>query len=349
MRAQLENVKNCKDVTGVLLINTGTPDSPAPEDVKAYLAEFLSDLRLINLPKWKWLPILHGIILRVRPKKTSKRYESYWTEEGSPFDILSESQAALVQQELDPTEELVKVRSCMRYGSNSIERAMKELVDEGVTRFVVMPLFPQYASVTAGTIIEEVFRVAKNFKFIPEICTINNFHTESHYLDCMAHRIENTWVPRTKEDLLIFSYHSTLMSEIEQGDPYHIHVQQTTEGIASRLGLSKDLYVTGYQSVFDKREWLGPLTTDLLQEAHEKGVKNVGIVTPIFTTDCLETYWDVEHEFRDEFLSLGEDKTFRYIPALNDEPCFIDIICDVLKKNVPLWVDKDTMRKHGLL
>lgn len=325
-------------LTGILLINTGTPDSPEPGDIKRHLRVFLSDLRLINLPKWKWYPILYGIILRVRPKKTAARYRTYWTEEGSPFMKIAHSQAKWVQNRLDPAERRVLVRACMRYGNPSIKDTMDELISKGVTRFVVLPLFPQYASVTGGTIIEEVFRVAKGYKHIPELAIINHFHDDQEYQDCMVDRIRGTWVPKTDEDLLIFSYHSTLMSDVEQGDPYPEHVRQTSYNIAAKLGLSEERFAIGYQSVFDKRPWLGPLTTDLLREAHERGVKHVGVVTPIFTTDCLETFWDVNQVFKQEFLSFGPDKTFTYIPALNDEPCFIKIICDKIKHTVPNWL-----------
>lgn len=318
---------------GVLLVQTGTPRSYEIADIKEYLEQFLSDRRLVDLPAWKWKPILHGIILRKRPQKTAERYRAYWTDEGSPYIITCLNQAHLLEEELNKHLKSPRftVQVAMRYGQPSIEEQIDKFVHAGVTNLIVLPMYAQYASVTTGTIIEEVYRCASRYKTVPSVRVIPHFCEHQAYIDCLAQSIHEKCPNPDYVDALVCSFHSTLCSDIDAGDIYEQQVTATVSALEARLGTAWSGKVKlGYQSVFDKREWLLPLTQDVLKELADKGRTRVAVCAPIFVTDCLETFWDIETEMKQEFESISEHHRLTFVPGLNCRDSFIALIKDLV-------------------
>lgn len=250
----------------VLLVSTGTPDEPTPEATRRYLAQFLSDRRVVDLPRWRWLPILHGIILRVRPRRSAARYQMIWTESGSPYRLVSLEQAKRVYGELARRGmSHVCVVTAMRYGNPSIASALADFERAGCTRIVVLPLFPQYSSVTTGSVLEEVTSQLTARKRVLSMRLVADYHDYPSYLDALAHSIQKAWTYQPGSRLL-FSYHGTLQEDIDKGDPYGRQTRATAAAVARRLGIADDDWCVSYQCRFDKREWLAPSTDEVLEE-----------------------------------------------------------------------------------
>lgn len=317
-----------KPVTGVLLANLGTPDAPDVGSVRRYLREFLSDPRVIELPRLLWLIILHGIILRVRPRRSAKLYQSIWTSEGSPLLALSRKQQAAVQQALG---EHVPVRLGMRYGNPSIKDALKELQEQGIDRLVVLPLYPQYAAPTTGTVFDVVAAELSRWRYIPELHFIQNYVRSPLYQAALVNSIREHIALHGIPDKLLFSYHGMPQRYADAGDPYYQFCLQSTRLIEEMLPeLPEGVCITTFQSRFGKEEWLKPYTDETLEELPRQGFRHVAIISPAFSVDCLETLEELAVENRELFLE-GGGEVYHYIPALNDRADHIDSLVGDIK------------------
>ncbi|RYY73636.1 MAG: ferrochelatase [Gammaproteobacteria bacterium] len=317
-------------IPGVLLVNLGTPDAPTPSALRRYLAEFLSDGRVIEIPKIIWWFILHGIILRVRPKKSAAKYKSVWTKEGSPLLAISQRQAAAVQKSLGETA-LVKLG--MRYGNPSIPKALQEFKQAGVRKIIVLPLYPQYAAATTASTFDAVTRELQQWRFVPELHFINNYCDHPLFIEALSKCVQEDFEKYGKPDKLLLSYHGMPKRNLHLGDPYFCFCQKTTRLLAEKLNLAAEDYVTTFQSRFGYAEWLQPYTDKTLEELPHQAVKNVAIISPAFSADCLETLEELAMENKDIFLQAGGTH-YRYIPALNDRDDHIAALTTILKKYI---------------
>lgn len=313
--------------TGVLLVNLGTPDAPSAPALRRYLAEFLADTRVIEIPKIIWMFILHGIILRVRPKKSAAKYATIWTEEGSPLLAISKRQAAAIQAQLGHS---ASVKLGMRYGNPSIPKVLQEFQQEGVRKLIVLPLYPQYAAATTGSSFDAVTRELQKWRFVPELHFINNYCDAPPFIAALAASIQEDFDLHGKPEKLLLSYHGMPKRNLELGDPYFCLCQKTTRLVAEKLGLTKEDYITTFQSRFGYAEWLQPYTDATLTELAQSGIKNVAIISPAFSADCLETLEELAVENREIFLHAG-GADYRYIPALNDRADHIAALVDLIK------------------
>lgn len=316
--------------TGVLLVNLGTPDAPTAPALRRYLAEFLADTRVIEIPKIIWMLILHGIILRVRPKKSAAKYATVWTEEGSPLLAISKRQAAAMQTQLGAH---ANVKLGMRYGNPSIQKALREFQREGVRKIIVLPLYPQYAAATTGSSFDAVALELQKWRVVPELHFINNYCDNPLFIDALAASIQENFNQYGKPEKLLLSYHGMPKRNLELGDPYFCLCQKTTRLVAEKLGLHKEEYLTTFQSRFGYAEWLQPYTDATLEELAKSGIQNVAIISPAFSADCLETLEELAVENRDIFMHAGGAE-YRYIPALNDREDHIRVFIDLIKKQL---------------
>ena len=313
--------------TGVLITNLGTPDAPTAKALRVYLAEFLADPRVIEIPKLIWWFVLHGIILRVRPKKSAAKYQTIWTEAGSPLLAIGKRQAVAIQQQLGDAA-LVKLG--MRYGNPSITQALREFQQLGVRKIVVLPLYPQYAAASTGATFDAVAKELSTWRWVPELHFINNYCDNEHYIAALANSIREHIAAHGKPEKLIFSYHGTPKRSLDLGDPYYCLCQKTTRLAQEKLGLTKDECLTTYQSRFGYAEWLKPYTDETLKNLAQNNVKNIAMLSPAFSADCLETLEELADQNREVFLHAGGE-TYHYIPALNDRPDHIAALTDIIR------------------
>ncbi|TMN40602.1 ferrochelatase [Pseudoalteromonas piscicida] len=317
--------------TGILITNLGSPDAPTAKALRVYLAEFLSDPRIVEIPRLIWLMILHGIILRVRPKKSAHAYQSIWTDEGSPLITISRAQTDKIEKQLRIEGfEDIEVELAMRYGNPSIESGLEKLRDKGITRIIIVPLYPQYSSATTGSTFDQISKVLRAWRWVPELHFINGYHKHPLYIESLANSIREDLEANGEPDKLVFSYHGTPKLFLDRGDPYHCFCQQTTRLVVEKLNLDKEKVMTTFQSRFGKAEWLQPYTDKTLESFPSQGIKNVAILSPAFSADCLETLEELEVENREVFESAGGEK-YRYIPALNDRDDHIKAITALIK------------------
>lgn len=310
---------------GILLTNLGTPDAPTPAALRRYLGEFLSDSRVTELPRWLWLPILHGIILRVRPKRSAQLYRKIWTESGSPLLAISHAQMAALRELLPDTT----VELGMRYGQPSIAHGLAQLQKAQVQRIVILPLYPQYSSATTGSTFDAVSRALQQWRWIPEICFISDYHDHPAYIHAVATRIQSYWQTQGQPTQLLFSFHGTPKRFFTAGDPYYHQCLATAQLISTQLALLKTSWQVTFQSRFGREEWLQPYTDQTLMALGKQGLQRVDIVCPGFAADCLETLEEVNQENRQIFLEAG-GKEFHYLPALNESAVHIEALKAIL-------------------
>lgn len=313
---------------GILLANLGTPDAPTTPALRRYLNEFLSDPRVIELPKILWKIILHGIVLRTRPAKSAQAYQTVWTEEGSPLLVISRAQQAAVQQRFG---EQVKVALGMRYGNPSIASGLQELREAGCRKIIVLPLYPQYAGATTGSTFDAVADELKTWRWVPELHFVNNYCDDERYIAALANTVREAIAEKGMPERLVFSYHGMPQRYFDNGDPYYCFCKKTTRLVQEAVGLDKEVCITTFQSRFGKEEWLKPYTDATLEELAKSGVKNLMILSPAFSADCLETIEELGVENRDIFLNNG-GANYHYIPALNTRDDHLDAIEGLLKK-----------------
>jgi ferrochelatase len=322
--------------TAVLLCNLGTPDEPTPKAVRRYLSEFLSDQRVVEIPRLLWMLILHGIILRFRPAKSAAKYASIWTPEGSPLKVWTEKQAKLLQGWLGQRNHQVKVRWAMRYGSTSIASQLDALKADGVTRVLVVPAYPQYSATTTASVFDAVYQWAGTTRALPELRFVNHYHDHPDYISALAASVVRYWRKNDVPDKLVMSFHGVPERTLHLGDPYHCECFKTARLLAEKLGLSKDQYQVTFQSRLGRAKWLEPYTEPTLIAMAKAGVKRVDVMCPGFTSDCLETLEEINMEAREAFLDNG-GKTFHYIPCLNDDPEWVTALCNVAQQHLLGW------------
>jgi ferrochelatase len=333
--------------TAVLLCNLGTPDEPSTEAVRRYLAEFLSDHRVVEIPRLLWMIILHGIILRFRPAKSAAKYASIWTTEGSPLKVWTERQAKLLQGWLGQRNHLVKVRWAMRYGSTSIASQLDALKAEGVTRVLVVPAYPQYSGTTTASVFDAVYAWAKKTRSIPELRFVNHYHDHADYIAALAASVQRHWKSNGRPDRLVMSFHGVPERTLQLGDPYHCECMKTARLLGERLGLTKEQYQVTFQSRLGRAKWLEPYTEPTLIGLANAGVKRVVLICPGFTSDCLETLEEINIEAREAFLHAGGEG-FHYIPCLNDDPEWITALCNVTQQHLQGWQTTHVPDKEAL-
>ncbi len=322
--------------TAVLLCNLGTPDAPTATAVRRYLAEFLGDPRVVEIPRLLWLLILHGIILRTRPAKSAAKYASVWTPEGSPLKIWTEKQAKLLQGWLGQRNHQVKVRWAMRYGSTSIASQLDAMKAEGVTRVLVLPAYPQYSGTTTASVCDAVYAWAAKTRAIPEFRFINRYHDDPGYISALAASVQRYWKANGRPDKLVMSFHGVPERTLHLGDMYHCECFKTARLLAEALNLGKDQYQVTFQSRLGRAKWLEPYTEPSLIALGKAGVKRVDVICPGFTSDCLETLEEINMEGREAFLHAGGQE-FHYIPCLNDDPEWITALCNLAQKHLQGW------------
>lgn len=322
--------------TAVLLCNLGTPDAPTPAAVRRYLAEFLSDHRVVEIPRLLWWLILHGIILRFRPAKSAAKYASIWTPEGSPLKVWTEKQAKLLQGWLGQRNHQVKVRWAMRYGSTSIASQLDALKADGVTRILIVPAYPQYSATTTASVFDAVYAWAQKTRALPELRFVNHYHDDAGYIAALGARIERHWATHGRPDQLVMSFHGVPERTLHLGDPYHCECFKTARLLAQSLGLEREQYKVTFQSRLGRAKWLEPYTEPTLIAMGKAGVKRVDVVCPGFTSDCLETLEEIDMEARTAFLNAG-GQTFHYITCLNDDPEWITALCNVAQQHLAGW------------
>lgn len=308
---------------GVVIVNLGTPDQPKAKEVRAYLSRFLGDHRVIDKPRWMWLPILHGIILRTRPKKSALLYQEIWQEDGSPLLLYTKAQARHLQDKLPDRF----VRYAMSYSDPLLSNVLEDMMQQGVTELVVIPLYPQYSVTTTATVFDQAARFFLKQTFIPSLHLVHAFYEHPLYISWISDQIKQK-LNEQPIDMLIFSYHGIPVSYVQKGDCYPEHCEKTTALIMEQVG---DIpYRLTYQSKFGPDEWLTPATDETMKHLPEEGIKHVLVITPGFVADCLETIEEIEGENRSYFLSHGGD-SFTYVNPFNDNPILADILKELVE------------------
>ncbi|WP_432280214.1 ferrochelatase [Thalassotalea castellviae] len=322
-----------KKKTAVLLTNLGTPSAPTAAALRTYLREFLSDPRVVEIPRLLWMIILHGVILRVRPKKSAKLYQSIWTDAGSPLMVISEQIKSNVAKSLHATNEDVVVDLAMRYGKPAISDALNNFQQQGIENIVVLPLYPQYAGPTTGSTFDAVVNEIKKWRWIPSLHFISGYYDHPLYIKALANSIQEHFQAKGKPEKLVLSYHGMPKYFLEKGDPYYCFCHKTTRLLVEELGLTSDEYIMTFQSRFGKAEWLQPYTDATLENLAKEGCQSVAIVSPAFSADCLETLEELVHENKAVFIEAG-GKEYHYIPALNDRADHCQLITELVTKQL---------------
>lgn len=323
---------------GVLVVNLGTPQAPSKQALRPYLREFLSDQRVIDYPRWLWYPILYGIILNTRPRKSAEAYRAIWTEGGSPLLVYSQRLVEQLQARLAAsTAEPVKVVLAMRYGQPSIQTGLEALRAAGARRILVLPLYPQYSVTTVGTTFDVVFDVLKSWQWMPEIRTVHEYCRHPQYVRAIADSIRAQWAKHGRPDRLLFSMHGVPERYTRKGDPYECQCRDTAELVAAELGLQEADWLLTFQSRFGPEAWLQPYTDATLKQLPRDGVRHVDVICPGFAADCLETLEEIDGENRHYFEEAGGER-FAYIPALNDSPAHVDLLATLVLEQCQGWV-----------
>jgi protoporphyrin/coproporphyrin ferrochelatase len=329
---------------GVLLVNLGTPDAPTPSAVRRYLAQFLADPRVIEIPPWVWKPILYGVILVVRPMASAKKYAAIWTKDGSPLLVHSQKQKTLLLGYLGQRlknaghpAELCPVELGMRYGNPSVGAALDRLRAANCEKILVVPLYPQYAASTTAAAFDAVAEHLKYVRRIPGLRFVETFHDDPKYIKALAQNVNDYWKKHGRPDRLVLSFHGLPRQTLDRGDPYHCLCHATARLLAQELGLTAAQWSLAFQSRFGKAQWLKPYTSDTLKMLGGEGVPRVDVFCPGFVSDCLETLEEIAIEARATFLAAG-GKDFHVIPCLNEHPLWIAALADLVFRNLDGWL-----------
>lgn len=319
---------------GVLISNLGSPDAPTPSALRRYLRQFLSDQRVVELPRLLWWPILHGIILPFRSRRSAKIYHEIWTAEGSPLVATTAKQAAALQQYFEQQRPDVHVRFAMRYGNPSIEQGLQELKALGATSIIVLPLYPQYSATTTASTFDEVSRVLSTWRWLPELHFVQHYADNPRYIAALASQLQTHIAEHGQPDKIAFSFHGIPKRNFSQGDPYYCYCHKTARLVAEACGLRDEQWQLCFQSRFGRAPWLQPYTDELLAEWANDGKTHVAVMCPGFAADCLETLEEIQIRYRDVFMQAG-GKQFHYVPALNDSPAHIDCLAALVESVLP--------------
>ncbi len=324
---------------GVLLANLGTPDAPDSPALRRYLREFLLDPRVIELPRLLWWTILHLAVLPTRPAKSAALYRKVWTKEGSPLLVISRRQVAALQEVLRrDVGNPLHVALGMRYGNPSVRAGLRELEEKGCRRILILPLYPQYASVTIGSTFDAVADELKGWRWVPELRTVNGYYDDTGYIKTLAASIREAWEEGGPGEKLLFSFHGIPQRYFDAGDPYFCQCHKLARLTAEELGLPRERWQVSFQSLFGKEEWLKPYTDKTVQAMARSGIRSLDVICPGFSADCLETLEEMDEQNREFFLHAGGER-FRYIPCLNDRPDHMRAIADVTLRHLQGWIE----------
>ena len=322
---------------GVLLLTLGTPDAPTVPAVRRYLAEFLNDPRIVELPRALWWPILHGLILRLRPRRSAASYQALWTEEGSPLLVIAQRQAESLQQRLDALlPGPVRVELGMRYGNPSVASALAKISEAKARRLLVLPLYPQYSATTTASCFDAVSAELSRWRRLPETRFVNQYHDHPGYIAALTESVRAYWAERGEPDRLLFSFHGIPREFFLGGDPYSCQCHETSRLTAEALGLQAQQWQIAFQSRVGPKEWLQPYTDEVIEGWGREGTRKIHVICPGFSADCLETLEEIAVMNRDRFLAAG-GKEFGYIPALNDGTAHLDMLADLVLRHVGGW------------
>lgn len=321
----------------ILLCNLGTPDAPTPAALRRYLAEFLSDRRVVEIPRAAWLPLLHGVILRRRPAQSAKKYASIWTPEGSPLAVWTAKQAIMLRGWLGQAGLTVPVLPAMRYGAPAIASQLQALHDQGVRQVLVLPLYPQYSATTTASVVDAVNTWVGHTRNLPELRFVRDYHDHPDYIAALAHQVRAHWQREgSRAEQLVLSFHGIPARNVALGDPYAKQCQRTAALLAQALGLDDGQYRLTFQSLFGRARWLEPYTEPTLVAMARAGTRSVDVMCPGFTGDCLETLEEINQEARHAFTQAGGQE-FRYIPCLNDSNLWITALSRIAQQHLAGW------------
>ena len=320
-------------ITGVLINNLGTPASPGVRDVRAFLKQFLSDPRVIRVPRPIWWLILNVIILNTRPKHSAEAYQEIWTDQGSPLLAISQSQVKRLQSWTQSGFPNVRIEPGMRYGAPSIEQGLNRLRQAGATRYLIMPMYPQYSTTTTASTKDEVLRVFESWQSVPEFKFVSQYFDEPLYIEALNSSVEEHWQKNGRSSRLLMSFHGIPEQYSRQGDPYGGQCESTAKLLAEKLGLDPEQWKLSFQSRLGPKKWLGPYTDHKLREMARQGVESVDVICPGFSVDCLETLEEIAIRDKQLFLDSG-GKAYSYIPCLNDRQQHIEMIGHLIKNHI---------------
>ena len=324
--------------TGILLVNLGTPDAPTAQALRPYLKQFLSNPRVIEIPQWAWWPILNGIILNTRPKKSAEKYAQVWMPEGSPLKVHTERQTRLLRNALaGKIQSAPVVEYAMSIGNPSIAEVLGRMKQDGCERILVLPLYPQYASSSTASAFDEVFAQLGKMRNTPAIRTVKHYHDHPGYIAALTQNVQDYWMKAGKPNKLVISFHGVPRFTLDKGDPYHCECQKTGRLLAEALELKADEYQICFQSRFGRTEWLRPYTAPTLEQLGKQNIRRVDVVCPGFVSDCLETLEEIAMEGKAIFIQAGGHE-FHYIPCLNERDDWIQALADIALANLQGWL-----------
>jgi ferrochelatase len=326
--------------TAVLLVNLGTPQAPTASAVRRYLREFLSDPRVVEIPRPIWLPILYGPVLAFRPAKSAAKYAKIWTDAGSPLLVYSREQAQLLRGYLGARSVDVDVHLAMRYGEPSIANALDAARAAGTERLLVLPMYPQYSATTTASVFDAVSAHLARTRNVPELRWVKRFHDQPGYIEALKASVHAHWTKfghlRARGAKLVLSFHGVPRRVLDLGDPYHCECYKTARLLTEALQLNRDEVMVCFQSRFGRAEWLKPYTAETLQQLARAGTRSVDLMCPGFAADCLETLEEVSMECRADYLAAG-GREFNYVPCLNGAPAFIHALADLVCTHLAGW------------
>jgi ferrochelatase len=330
-------VHGSQSATAILLVNLGTPEEPTPAAVRRYLRQFLSDPRVVEIPKPIWWLILNLIILNIRPRQSAEKYAAIWSSEGSPLKVHTQRQARLLQGYLGQSvKSPLRVAWAMRYGSPSIEEVIRSLKAERYERILAIPMYPQYAASTTATALDEIGRALARMRNVPELRFVKHFHDHPAYIRALGEQVRALWRAEGRPDMLVMSFHGLPRFSLDRGDPYHCECHKTARLLAEDLGLERGQWMLTFQSRFGKAEWLRPYTAEVLAALPGQGKTRVDVITPGFVADCLETLEEIAIEGRESFLGAG-GRQYRVLPCLNEHDDWIKALARIALENLGGW------------
>lgn len=333
--------------TALVLVNLGTPAAPTAKALRPYLRQFLSDPRVVEIPRPIWWLILNTFILPFRPAKSAEKYASVWTEQGSPLKFNTERQAVLLGEHLHQLGHELQVVYAMRYGQPGLVTVLEQLKVDGCDRILVFPAYPQYSATTTASIWDEVFSHYQKVRNVPELRLVKHYHDHDAYIEALKESVLAHWETHGQPQKLVMSFHGVPKRTLKMGDPYHCECQKTGRLLAQALGLAETDYIVTFQSRFGKAEWLQPYTEPTLVQLGQQGVRHVDVICPGFTSDCLETLEEVNMEAREEFLAAGGE-VFHYIPCLNQSPGWIKALGEIVQGHLVGWPTLDNEAMHNI-
>ncbi len=313
--------------TVVILTNLGTPETNSIPAVKKFLKQFLSDSRVVEIPRLIWWLILNLVILPFRSKTALEAYNKIWTDNGSPLMSISRTQQQALQQKLGDD---VKVELMMRYGEPSFSSVINNLLKQNYKKLIILPLYPQNSATTTATTFDHIAEVLKPVRNVPDLNFISDYHGDPGYIHALATSIQEHWQQQKRQRFLLMSFHGLPQRNIDKGDPYYDQCTGTAHLLATILGLTKDQWEMSFQSRFGKQEWIKPYTSGTLETRATNGLKEIDIICPGFSVDCLETLEEIQMQNKEIFLQHGGEQ-YNYIPCLNDRDDHIDMMAELVK------------------